>query len=509
MRHTAVLAASLLLLGACDDDDVEGVTRQGLHCDVAIVGGGAGGLHTAFRLAPELGEGVCLFEKEATLGGRIHDVAKDEEDPDAPVFGTGARRVMESQQVLFDLAEELDIELDVPANEADLISSRGGFAFAKDDLLPLYPQVESHEGTDAETWLYDRIRLGPERDDAADYPDFRSYIRDVAGEEEFQFLRDMSRFRADFEYPLDARGYLDYLDEEWDVCCQPSYPVGGMSSFIKGMEAKARADGARIYTEQPVTEIASGPDGGYVVVSDGYRVEADRVVIAVPPAAFPWIKGDVVERIAAQQEFKDLIGVKVVTIAQWWPERWWEDIVDPDAEADNHVWRAWTTEHCLNFIEIPLDEYGRDQKVTRTVYDDDLECVQFWEETAARGIDAVEEEIARGLDYLFNQNGVSTPMVVDIPEPEKTHVQIWPAAWHWLRAGSDYTNADIYDWAIEPLEGEEVALVGEAYNPQRSGWSDGAYKSSIHLLNARYDMDLPLPTTRRTGRRGGPRIDGR
>ena len=100
-------------------------------------------------------------------------------------------------------------------------------------------------------------------------------------------------------------------------------------------------------------------------------------------------------------------------------------------------------------------------------------------------------------------------MVVEIPDPDKTYVQIWPDAWHWLRAGSDFTNEDIYDWALEPLEGEDVALVGEAYNPQRSGWSDGAYKSSIHLLNARYDMELALPAARRTSRPSGPRIDGR
>lgn len=31
---------------------------------------------------------MCLFEKEAVLGGRIHDVAMDESDPDPPRFGT-------------------------------------------------------------------------------------------------------------------------------------------------------------------------------------------------------------------------------------------------------------------------------------------------------------------------------------------------------------------------------------------------------------------------------------
>lgn len=96
MKTSTTVAAFLLAAAGCGDDgnptgdDAPPDAQSGepLTCEVAIVGGGVGGLHTAFRLAPELGEGVCLFEKEAVLGGRIHDVAMDESDPDPPRFGT-------------------------------------------------------------------------------------------------------------------------------------------------------------------------------------------------------------------------------------------------------------------------------------------------------------------------------------------------------------------------------------------------------------------------------------
>ena len=126
--------------------------------------------------------------------------------------------------------------------------------------------------------------------------------------------------------------------------------------------------------------------------------------------------------------------------------------------------------------------------VTRTVYDDDRRSVDFWENTAKRGTEHVEAEIMRGLHYLF-------PDAI-IPAPLKTHVQVWPNAWYWLRGGSGYTNAIIADWAVEPLQGEKVSLVGEAYNPQRSGWSDGAYKSSIRTLNGQFGFNLPLLATK-------------
>jgi hypothetical protein len=127
--------------------------------------------------------------------------------------------------------------------------------------------------------------------------------------------------------------------------------------------------------------------------------------------------------------------------------------------------------------------------VTRSVYNDSLDCSNFWEGLAAQGTDAVNTEVKRDLEHLFVGNGLTED--VTIPDPVKTHVQVWPAAWHWLRAGAQETNAELYDWAAEPLPGEEVGLVGEAYNVQRSGWSDGAYKSSINLLNTKYGMDLP------------------
>lgn len=497
MKHTRVPALAALLssllpaITACHDkagDDTGGA--DGLTCEVAIIGGGVGGLHTAYRLAPELGDGVCLFEKESYLGGRIHDVALDESDPDSPRVGVGARRIMEGQTVLLDLAEELGIESETPANKADFVNARGGYAFSKEALVGLYPELTPDPGGDTETALYDALRFSPERENAGDYENFEEYVRAVAGDGGYDFLRDMSRFRADFEYPLDVAGYLDYLDEEWDVCCTPSYPVGGMSQFVTQMDAAAQSSGARVFTSEPVASINRADGGGYTLETATYTVHADKVVIAAPPVAFDYITGDVADDIKAQQVYKDIVGVKVVTITQWWETPWYAEIINPEATEDNNVWRAWTTEHCLNFIEIPQEPYAAAANVTRSVYNDNLECSEYWEGLAAEGDAAVEAAVKEGLEHLFVGNGVSSPSDITVPDPLKTYVQVWPAAWYWLGQGASVTNAELYEWAADPLAGEDVGLVGEAYNVQRSGWSDGAYKSSIHLLNTRYGMDL-------------------
>jgi NAD(P)-binding Rossmann-like domain len=462
-----------------------GVGKTQLHCEVAIIGGGAGGLHTAFRLGPQWGHQVCLFEKENRLGGRIYDVPKDENDPHSPVFGLGALRIMETQEVVFALAQELGIPYETVPFQNDLIIARGASAQDSDTLRSLaYPLVDA-----GEVALYDKLRFGPERANAAKYPDYRSYVRAVVGGEDHSFLTDVFRFRGDFTYPLSALSYLDFLDEDWDVCCTPSFPVGGMSAFIRGMESRAIQNGVRIYKSEPALEINSGPgaSGRYEISTPHYQVRAHHLVIAVDAKAFRKVGGDVAARLQAQPQFQDIIGVKVASIDQWWPTPWWNGVVP------GH--RAWSTQTCVNFIEIPPAQYAADQLVTRSVFNDDLTCSDFWEITAQRGTPAVEAEIERGLKSMFPN--------ATIPKPVKTVVKIWPAGWYWLKAGSPFTNAQIASWAIRPLPGEPVSLVGESYNPQRATWSDGAYKSSINTLNSVYGFHLtgqtatpdgPLPT---------------
>jgi hypothetical protein len=254
------------------------------------------------------------------------------------------------------------------------------------------------------------------------------------------------------------------------------------------MEAKALDAGVRIYKSQPALEISGGPgnSGRYRVTTPDFIATANRLVIAVDADGFKKVGGEIAAKIQAQAQFQDLIGVKVASVNQWWPSAWWTGVVPGK---DTH--RAWTTEHCLNFIEIPTAAYAADQKVTRSVYDDSRTCADFWEITAQRGTAAVEAEIARGLKYLFPG--------VNLPQPLKTEVKIWPAAWYWLKAGSPFGNDEIAVWALQPLPGEQVALVGESYNPQRSTWVDGAIKSSINTLNSLYGFSLSGQTATPSG----------
>lgn len=100
------------LISVCYGSDSDGSSAlTTIDCEISIVGGGPAGLYMAYRLGPIYKDRVCLFEKENRLGGRIYDVSKDPLALNGPYIAVGGRRVMETQVVLFNLAEELGINL--------------------------------------------------------------------------------------------------------------------------------------------------------------------------------------------------------------------------------------------------------------------------------------------------------------------------------------------------------------------------------------------------------------
>src|SRR3989338_6299395 len=168
----------LLALSCFLSTFVFGSPSQTIFCDIMIVGGGQGGLHTAYQLSKVPNQNICLIEKEDHLGGRLYDVALDPARPDL-LYGTGALRVMESQTYVLGLAQELNIQLELAPYRDDLINSRGFFSFSSDELKKLaYTFVTSdfmnNTGHGTEDTFYDKLLHGPERQHASEYPDFRS-----------------------------------------------------------------------------------------------------------------------------------------------------------------------------------------------------------------------------------------------------------------------------------------------------------------------------------------------
>lgn len=527
-------AVLLAVLSGCGSDSSDGPAS--LHCEVAIVGAGAGGLYTALQLSahPEaLGPGrtaadVCLFEKEDEVGGRLKAVPLDASDPQSPVFGVGGRRILPGHTVLLDLVAELGVALEQPVPPLDLMYVRGEFSLdvdptghqdgKQDRLLPLFdaeavaadipPEILELAGGEVEYAAYLQLfAIGSDPNtDFSLFPDFSAYIIGNLGLPAYVYMRDVTRFRGEmsardvappapgeFAYAADVRNFIDFLTTEFNDHGTPYYPVGSMRAITAGMADVARQRGVRIYTAEPVLSVDRA-GARYRLDTERHDVSAARVILAVPPLALSKIGGEVVDAIRAQPEF-NFKNQQIVTITQWWPYSWWEPIrYTHDASPDGRIWRAWTDRSagCGTFLEIPMEPSSASQHVTRSVYSDDPVCIEFWRNTyAEHGVAGIEAEIEANFELMFNDNGLTTPDIGELPPPVKTYFQYWPAAWSFLGEGTPTTNQEIVLWALDPLRtGEWVSLVGEAYNPYRSGWSVAAYQSAVVLLNRRYGFDL-------------------
>lgn len=254
--------------------------------------------------------------------------------------------------------------------------------------------------------------------------------------------------------------------------------------------------GVRFFLGEPVASIARHANG-YALQTNERNVEAEYVVVTATPHAVEKLTGDVIDELRASEPFQSILGVRVTVVNQWFATPWWRDLKTTDGRG---LWRAYTTSdatkddgRCISYVEIPPEKWVAESNepgayVIRSVYNDQPDCAEMWAKLHASNEDAKRDELLHaGLTLLFAANGISTP--VTVPPAVKTTFWEWPDGWHFLRSGSKLTNKELMDWSVEPLPGERISFVGEAYNVQRTTWSDGAYKSSKHYLKTTFGIE--------------------
>ena len=466
-----------------------------LECDVAILGAGVGGAHSAYRLASAYKNNLCIIERENHVGGRTYDIDYNGNVPAAysetPIAPVGAARFYAGQSVIKKLADELNITYYSYAYQKNLIKTRGRFYTSYADMCTnSYVDLsceDDADGYNAQDQLWVRLLDAFRNNGSLLYQlaDFHAFCHYTLGDEGTSYLRDSFRFRADF-LNIDPYAYMEYTKQDWNVAGTIYYPYFGMSQFAKRMIYQATTmNNARLYLNESILRIDDNSnttsDYLFSVESSSYTIKAKRLVIAIPPAGWANIEGSIGNEIRAHRNFQSILPIKVIIIESYWPRRWWEEPSMFAADID----RAWTRQNCISFIEILSRHPAKKElNLTKTVYDDGL-CTDTWSTLMERSSDAdLIEEVLRGLRSLFPN--------VDIPAPTKTVTHLWPGAWHFQKSNTNVTNKQLARWALQPLsrfEKNRVSLVGEAYNIDRSGWIDAAIKSSLMSLTSQFQFN--------------------
>ena len=530
-----------------------------INCDVVIIGGGPGGVHTAFRLATEsipnnLGinrNNVCLFEKNDYLGGRIEDkpIGKHGE-----LIATGAMR-MPKEHYTYKLMQELNLPTQdqlepkttvlgvkngyvnnnpTYTNDASTLNVAYGLVDGNGDGLGLtdFEQVDKLacgaqvvKDTDG-TPLY-------EQSPALYGKSITEYGTDILGQNGMDFLKDVSTFKADFLKAddgdfADAVSYMEYIANDYTtggyVYAQP-----GFSVLIKKMADKAENRGVNIYMKEAVKTVNSQNNNGsykYKLLTSKNRVvNAKYVIIAINPGELSNtnnIGGNIINQIRSTPELKiatDGHGT-ATTVSNQWNVEWWNKL-DKDGvqfmshpqdpvnviTSSNYIRRGGTTETlgdglCITRSEISNTNHWNAANVTRSLYIDDPQCAVNW-------YNLYKGSVTQGNKKLIKYLAILYPRVFDpmqnkefrkkwgTPEIRDTAVTIHPWAWNNLAKGawnpptSTYSNESIAAWSAQPLANEKVYLVSDGYTIT-TGWSTGAFMSSVRVLNTKLGMNVPV-----------------
>jgi phytoene dehydrogenase-like protein len=251
---------------------------------VAVAGGGLAGLTAAARLA-ESGADVTLFERRAAPGGRVRTRRAD---------GFTLDRGF---QVLFTGYPAVGRELDLDA--LDLRAFKPGGVVARGDRRSVLadpfgdPAAAVESALNPEVTVGDKLRtlalrrsLG--RTDPGtlfEGPDasIRSYLRERGFSERYveRFVaplyggitldRSLSTSKRVFEYTFKAMA-------EGRV----AVPADGMGAIPAQLADRARAAGATLHLDEPVTAVDADGDGARVEAATR-SLDADAVVVATDP----------------------------------------------------------------------------------------------------------------------------------------------------------------------------------------------------------------------------------
>lgn len=311
-------------------------------------------------------------------------------------------------------------------------------------------------------------------------------------------------FMGDYRRQFGAKSYSDYNLREWaNTNGVNGYIPGGERRFIQTMLKNATDNGVQLFTNERVISVNSGSGGSgakfVLKTSKGRTVNVRKFLFLNLPPFFlqnhsdtdpiaRWegeqISGNVINQLRQVRELKQPDPQRVVRIlVQHTPGRpaWFWQLFDQ--RTGNHSYRQFGDTGCFSRTEFIDTPYHRCTNHYVPVYTDD-ECQELW-------LSYAEEANRTGDFALFKQRVTlemrsSFPEIANIPEPELVALSFFPSAWHWgKRSYDDIQNFEVTRKAANPLNGQPLALIAEAYVESFQGWQEACSRGAKRALLTR------------------------
>jgi len=482
-------------------------------CKYLIVGGGPGGLYSAYQLKA-LGKDVCVVEKEAIFGGKMQDVPGPPTNDGKPPkeFGTCGLRINESQKEMRCLAYELNVTLQESPFET-VTYTRGAWKRDSSEFITaghfnLSFAAPAGYGPEIDLYAYAMLGLYPVNpltgetpavsplESCAEHPNVISYLRDVLGPEASEFLQATNNFRGDFTIPKDVCNYIALAQVEATRCCTTFYLAGGFEGYWNATRERAAQAGVRFFKNAEVQCVLKHnnsitPLKYQVVTKNGKGFLAERVIMAMPADAVQKVSGNIADEINKNKHIQSVQPEETVYYNAWYPRRFWEEAngngINPTQPG--YSWRVISDGQCTVRSEYPRFSYLYDTNVSRPVYVDEPECMDEWKSAyETGGIARVTELVENSLEQQFPGVAIPKPTVAYFFNKKSSWAHIKP----YSRRDYNITPESMSEWAAHPLPGEKVCVVGENYQVAYTAWAHGAVRSSINCLKQHFTDVLPL-----------------
>jgi len=537
----APATSSNTLAGACNIIPPSG---QRINADNLVLGSGIAGMYTAYRLIKNFGQDptkLWIVDKHNRFGGRINDYCLDGGDVQNPnanpqmCHGGGPLRVNDAHALARGLATELGVELEWAMRPYIYHTDRDGEV---DSIRPGtdrlgYPPVVSDPGVDPSICSTDLnftdfavipvngsrldgfaalfwfIRAG-QGDfsallgspvcpanlaiDPHNYPDYGSYSRALFGESVDQYMRSWLRFRSLTSPDHDADHLVDWTRQELIINGDGDfYPVGGWSQFIRKLTGYLQSAGVHFDLGDEVVCMNKGiAPTGYlpsVVTSSGKFFVAKQIFNSMPPLNMSDIQGTIMDSLNGMEEFTSIEAEKVITMSVWWNRRWWEPMRPESAWLNKIYFTTYFGGECFNTFEIYTTPYLYKQNVTRGIYDDG-QCVEMWEKLINEGPSGVlkmKKLLVEALNrHIAVSNFTAQVGLLSVSDIANVRPLIRFPAWHLSKPDTNPTTCDVEEWAVQPIIGTPMHMMGEAYAPQTMGWNEGVMKSAVRAIKKAY-----------------------
>lgn len=519
------------------------------QCRVSVVGGGVGGLYTAFRLinsSTYLPREVCIFEASNRVGGRAHSVRGATPIPDSIDIGahgykplhhkimdalvnqvlrlnTACRSRTQSKETCYDLGDSYFYLRGKRVN--NLRTNRDGLPYelrnnekSKEEPEPIleavlrYPAVIQH--------INELYSLNP----ATRYPAMKSVLSAVR------------EYKIDGKYPTEytLETLLKHSPEYWalyldgdgeaissvlnanlyEVIREAVYyatpddtpNAGGLvvvdtQGFEIGYQTVSEklaellvAMGANVTYGKRLVGIYDTAGSQRLQFKDGSAVTSEKVILNIALEDLNKLSRDsVIFTQPAERLYSLLNTVCAVKAYFYYPTAWWGSYGDSSV----------STTDINRYFEFKDSNIRCNSTtchgVTQVVFADGLDfCTTFWTGTDDELVIINNTDTDPVRSGLFNMLAESTNLVQSkalkstspIVDPTVLVIGRWKGGWHNVRPNSQFLGGDVQKLLLKPVANNHIYLVNEAYSIDQ-GWAEGSLIASEKVLNKYFNLTRP------------------